>query len=134
MGTRCLTVVKDDEGKEICVLYRQFDGYKAGHGKELKEFLKGKKLVNGMFSDEKDIFNGMHCLAASLVAYFKKEPSGFYLFPAGTRGCWEGYIYTIEPGKKPGTIKCTCRQSTQEEADTYNTRFQEVEHNVTTKL
>lgn len=97
MGTRCLTVIKDDTGEEICVLYRQYDGYPSGHGKELKKFLAGKTIING-YGSEKDYekhFNGMTCLAASLVAHFKTTIGGFYLYPAGTRDTREEYIYEI---------------------------------------
>ena len=37
----------------------------------------------------------MDCLAAQLIAHFKKEAGGFYLYSAGTRDCGEEYIYTI---------------------------------------
>ena len=36
MGTRSLTVFNDSwNDEEIAVFYRQFDGYPAGHGREL---------------------------------------------------------------------------------------------------
>lgn len=103
MGTRCLTVLHDGE-KEIAVLYRQFDGYPDGHGKELADFLKGKTIVNGIGDEDKSkIFNGMGCLAANVVAHFKKKVGGIYLHPAGTRDVWEDYIYHVrgEIGKEP---------------------------------
>jgi hypothetical protein len=50
MGTRSLTFVKEQNGRKastyVC-MYRQYDGYPSGHGLELAEFLKGKRLVNG---------------------------------------------------------------------------------------
>ena len=105
MGTRCLTVFKDEFDKEIVVLYRQYDGYPKGHGKELKVFLKDRYLVNGigMNSTRKES-NGMGCLAATIVAHFKKDIGGFYLYPGGTRDVGEEYIYTISPDKK-GKVK-----------------------------
>jgi hypothetical protein len=96
MGTRCLTIVEEVGGAEVCVLYRQYDGYPTGHGAELKSFLEGMQIVNGLgLGDQKKIANGMECLAAQLIAYFKTEPGGFYLYPAGRRNCGEEYIYTI---------------------------------------
>jgi hypothetical protein len=96
MGTRSLTVILDDDGTEICVLYRQYDGYPTGHGDELKDFLQGFTIVNGLSGDAKlKIANRMECLAAQIVAHFKKEPGGFYLHPAGTRDCGEEYVYTV---------------------------------------
>lgn len=98
MGTRCLTVVNDDNGKEIICLYRQYDGYPDGHGRELKAYLAPFSISNGIRSG---CFNGMECLAASLVAHFKTAPGGFYLYPAGTRDVGEEYIYTVYPEKAP---------------------------------
>lgn len=95
MGTRSLTVIADEEGKEICVMYRQFDGYPTGHGQELAEFLCGKRMVDGMRDHNHNQFNGAACMAASIVAHFKEGPGGIYLHPAGTSDCWEDYIYTV---------------------------------------
>lgn len=95
MGTRSLTVVLDTDGKEICVLYRQYDGYPTGHGAELKEFLQGFSIVNGLgVGGPEKIANGMGCLAAQIIANFKAEPGGFCVYPSGTRDCGEEYIYT----------------------------------------
>lgn len=98
MGTRCLTVIYNDNNKEIAVLYRQYDGYPAGHGAELNEFLEGMKIVDGLSGDTTKVANGMECLAAQIVAYFKTGPGGFYLCPAGTRDTGEEYIYHIKNG------------------------------------
>lgn len=99
MGTRSLTVFVENDGTEIAVLYRQFDGYPDGHGKELFGFLKGKILVNGLSGDQSKVFNGMGCLAGSVIAHFKTDPGHFYLYPAGTRNAGEEYIYTISDRK-----------------------------------
>ena len=98
MGTRSLTVINDEwKNEEICVLYRQYDGYPEGHGKDLLDFLKGINVVNGINSDSdgKKISNGMDCLAAQIVAYFKTGPGYFYLNAAGSRDMCEEFIYTI---------------------------------------
>ncbi len=96
MGTRSLTVILDEERNEICVLYRQYDGYPTGHGKELKEFLDGFSVVNGFgSSDPPKSANGMGCLAAQIIGHFKSGIGGFYLHQAGTRDCGDEYIYTI---------------------------------------
>ena len=107
MGTRCLTTFGHGEG-EIVVLYRQFDGYPEGHGAELAQFLAGSTIVNGIGGQEGTIFNGMGCLAASVVARFKDGVGGFYLYPAGTRSCGENYLYEVygEVGQEPH-IKCS---------------------------
>ena len=103
MGTRSLTIVEGEEGAEICVLYRQYDGYPTGHGAKLKSFLEGIRIVNGLsLGNDERVANGMDCLAAQIVAHFKKEPGGFYLHPAGTRDCGEEYIYTVYLKKGEG--------------------------------
>lgn len=94
MGTRCLTVIQDD-AKEVVCLYRQFDGYPAGHGAELLTAFKGFRITNDMISDRARTANGMGCLAAQLVAAFKTEPGGFYLYAPGTRDIGEEFVYTL---------------------------------------
>lgn len=95
MGTRSLTALVDEKGNEICVLYRQFDGYASGHGLELAGFLKSIKLVNGFSGDRDSRANGIADLAAQVVAHFKDGPGEFYLYPAGVRNLGENYLYTV---------------------------------------
>ena len=99
MGTRAATVFIDNEfdtSTELCVLYRQFDGYLDGHGKELKEFLRGMKIVNGMNGTEGPKFaNGCGCLAAQVIAHFKKDAKGgFYIYPPGNRQTYSYILIT----------------------------------------
>ncbi len=107
MGTRSLTVFIDSNhnDEEIAVIYKQFDGYPEGHGKDLAEFLAGKTLVDGISGkhDESQIFNGTGCLAASVVTHFKNRPGDVYLCPAGTRDTGEEYIYMVY-GKTDGPV------------------------------
>ena len=81
MGTRSDTLIFDCDVL-IASIYRQFDGYPTGHGKELIEALGGgnAKICNG-FSYEKtpQFFNGMGCLAAHLVSKLKDDIGGIYL-------------------------------------------------------
>lgn len=102
MGTRSLTVIKDHEGTEIMVMYRQMDGYIDGHGHELADFCKDIEIVNGYgFGPEaKTQANGMGCLAAQIVAHFKEGVGSIYIYPAGSRDCGEEYTYTVRPSGK----------------------------------
>lgn len=99
MGTRSLTYVYggDRETKPLMCLYRQYDGYPAGHGQELIDFLKPIKLVNGLGSDNKQkVANGMGCLAAQLIANFKDGPGQFYLHePVLDQDSGQEYEYHI---------------------------------------
>jgi hypothetical protein len=96
MGTRSLTVFGKGE-EEIVVMYRQWDGYPEGHGKELAEFLSGFTIINGIRGDEpKKCANGLDCLAAQVIKHFKTDVGGVYLYRAETRDIGEEYIYIIE--------------------------------------
>lgn len=110
MGTRAITVFEDCDGKEIAVLYRQFDGYiEHGHGDELKSFLRGRVLTNGFsMADQEDskkgevkVANGPEDLAAQAIAYFKNASplGGIYLYAAGTRDIGEEFIYHVRPSR-----------------------------------
>jgi hypothetical protein len=115
MGTRSLTFIYGDESESndvknaILCMYRQFDGYPSGHGKELAEFIKSLTIVNGIGGGEKmgTHANGIECLAAQLVKEFKKEIGGIYLMaPAhmdkfGHAG--EEYRYHLWEGE-PGEV------------------------------
>lgn len=112
MGTRALTIIRQlcENSKvleEICVLYRQHDGYPSTHGQELGQFLKDMVIVNGIKPhDPRKTANGMDCLAAQIVANFKKRVGDFYLMSAGTRGVGEEYVYFIDPAPKEGLKPC----------------------------
>lgn len=95
MGTRAITFVYDEFDNPILNLFRQYDGYPAGHGHELGEFLANKKVVNGLSGDTSEVFNGMGCLAASLVANFKKSAGGFYIHSVDSTDCGQDYEYHI---------------------------------------
>ncbi|WP_196300473.1 hypothetical protein, partial [Streptococcus pneumoniae] len=88
----------DDEQQIVC-MYRQFDGYPSGHGKELAEFLTGIKMVNGISRDDEKqrIANGAGCLAAQIVEHFKREngAGGIYLMPFDVDAGQE-YIYKVK--------------------------------------
>lgn len=97
MGTRSLTILCDEKGKDIAVLYRQYDGYPSGHGKDLCEYLAGYKV--GANTDKNiRTANGMECLAASIVGAIKDGPGNVYLYPAGSRDCGEEYRYYVRQG------------------------------------
>lgn len=85
MGTRSLTYIYEedarlDSGRILC-MYRHYDGYPSGHGKELADFLKSITMVKGLGAETtQTVANGMGCLAAQLVVHFKNGPGGIYLY------------------------------------------------------
>ena len=119
MGTRSLTHVIETykhNGKKkkqtLLTMYRQYDGYPSGHGSDLVGFLEGSRVVNGYSTSdtesEKRVFNGAGCLAAQLVAHFKKGIGGFYLHRPNAKGCGEEYTYEIEVDSDTNqtTLRC----------------------------
>lgn len=97
MGTRSLTYVYENDGEVVACMYRQFDGYVTGHGREVANFLKDFTLVNGLSVKEtRKVANGMGCLAAQLIAHFKVGAGGFYLYPTTQyQDCGQEYEYHI---------------------------------------
>jgi len=119
MGTRALFKIINEDGKEICTVYTQFDGYPDGLPLDLVKFLNSKRLTKGIPLGEEDaVFNGMDDLAAQVIAFLKldhskwvkryfeekgKKPKSdimagtIYVMPPGTRDVWEEYVYVIKP-------------------------------------
>ena len=96
MGTRSITHIRE-AGKDspiLTTIYRQFDGYPSGMGKDIKDALGGRSGVNG-YSDPERQTNGMGCAAALLLAVIKTDCGNVYIKPAGASGLWEDYIYTL---------------------------------------
>ena len=98
MGTRSLTTFIDNHtNEEIVVMYRQYDGYPGGHGRDLFNFINGMSVVNGIPGGEstKQMANGISCLAAQVVSHFKNGVGDFYLHAGDTRDYGEEFVYTI---------------------------------------
>jgi hypothetical protein len=104
MGTRSLTIFSDEDGREIAVMYRQFDGYLDGHGRELATFLRDRYLTNGYSMDDVGTgkcANGMGDLVAQVICQFKLDNrlGGIYVYPAGTRDIGEEFVYFVRPSR-----------------------------------
>jgi hypothetical protein len=98
MGTRSLTrfiTQHDDEKITITTIYRQYDGYPQGHGKELADFLMSGEMCNGFGVSEKRLFNGLGCLAAQFIADFKQGVGNVYIHHPDSKDCGEEYIYDV---------------------------------------
>mgnify|MGYP003627934658 CR=1 FL=1 len=104
MGTRSLTHILENKDT-LTTMYRQYDGYLSGHGKELAEFLKEIQIVNGYSSDTNNIANGMGCLTAQLIAHFKDGCGNIYIYPPNTKDCWEEFTYFVYLKDKSLKIK-----------------------------
>lgn len=122
MGTRSLThVIDNDFGdpRHILTVYRQYDGYLDGHGRDLAEFISSRKFVNGISGDPTEVFNGAGCFAAALVAYLKTlrnggageiEAGGVYIHPLDSPP--EEFNYTVTIAGPEVSLKVTDWQDT----------------------
>lgn len=96
MGTRSLVHFHDDD-KILATVYRQFDGYPEGRGKELANFLAGITMRNGYSQGDAagTHANGMGCLAAQWIAFEKEDIGNVYVYAAGATDCCEEYVYDV---------------------------------------
>ena len=106
MATRAtVSIARREEGvsfsekpnKTIVDIYHHYDGYPEGLGVTLASYLDGKRVVNGIGSkdDEDLIFNGMGCLAASLVAELKDGAGNIYIEDPERPHGWIDYEYYV---------------------------------------
>ena len=94
MGTRARVNVMD--GNEcILSIYRQYDGYPDGLGKEVASFAGKLKITNGISGDDKNTANGMGCFAAQLVKKLKDRVGNIYIRHTGPESHGEEYSYTL---------------------------------------
>jgi hypothetical protein len=94
MGTRSETIIIDGN-KIICQIYRQYDGYPEGHGKDLAA-LCDLKIVNGFGDPKAKVANGFGCLAAQIIKGLKDGVGGVYLTqPDANPGEWTEYVYVV---------------------------------------
>lgn len=104
MGTRSLTHFINTDGKGICTVYRQYDGYPSGHGRDLFNCLGHRKLVNG-YNDSQNQVNGMTNAAAMLIANTcsATECGEIYVHAFDSEAdMGQDYTYTVSD--KDGTI------------------------------
>ena len=105
MATRAtVSIARREEGvsfsekpsKTIVDIYHHYDGYPEGLGVTLASYLYDKKLTNGLGSrDDYDYFNGLGCLAASLVAELKDGPGNVYIEDKDRPHGWLDYKYYV---------------------------------------
>ena len=105
MATRGkISIARREEGvsfseipeRTIVDIYNHWDSYPEGLGVTLGWYLSGKRVVNGISSKDNEdlIFNGMGCLAASLVAHLKDGPGNVYI-EGREQHTWIDYYYYI---------------------------------------
>jgi len=99
MSTRALVRFVNKEGKNVATIYKHFDGYPEGFGLDLANFLSDMVIVEGIDLVHKGhVANGMECLAAQVVAFFKQGVGDVYLYPSDTleSDTDANYVYIIK--------------------------------------
>ena len=104
MGTRAtIKIAKREEGvsfsekpeKFMVSIYHHFDGYPEYLGVTLANYLDGKKIVNGLGEDRETVFNGLGCMAASIIAELKEEAGNIYIEDPERPSGWIDYEYYV---------------------------------------
>ena len=105
MGTRAtIHIAKREEGvsfseipeKKIVSIYQQYDGYPEGLGVTIASYLEGKKIVNGLGGNrDAPVFNGLGCMAASIIKELKEEAGNVYIEDPERPSGWIDYEYYI---------------------------------------
>ena len=105
MGTRAtIKIARREEGvsfsekpeKFMVSIYHHFDGYPEYLGVTLANYLEDKKIVNGLSADRNEpVFNGLGCMAASIIAELKEEAGNVYIEDPERPSGWIDYEYYI---------------------------------------
>ena len=104
MGTRAtIKIAKREEGvsfsekpeKFMVSIYHHFDGYPEYLGVTLANYLEDKKIVNGLGEDRDTVFNGLGCMAASIIAELKEEAGNVYIEDPERPSSWLDFEYYI---------------------------------------
>ena len=105
MATRAkIHIARREEGvsfseipeKVMVSIYNHYDGYPEGLGVTLASYLDGKVITNGLGSrDDYDYFNGLGCLAASLIEELKDGPGNIYIEDPEHPHGWIDYDYYV---------------------------------------
>ena len=104
MATRAtISIARREEGvsfsekpdKTIVDIYHHYDGYPEGLGVKLASYLDGHHVVNGAGRDGDKLFNGLGCMAASIVAELKDGPGNVYIEDPERPHGWLDYEYYV---------------------------------------
>ena len=93
--------------KNICLVYKQSDGYPNGFPLILAKWLS-TAVKSLSYNPPKGAleFNTTGCLVAQMIAKFKKGPMEIYVEPVTSRGnCDEAYLYDIIVDRDTKEIK-----------------------------
>ena len=104
MATRAtVSIAKREEGvsfsekpnKTIVDIYHHYDGYPEGLGVKLASYLNDYHIVNGAGREGDTLFNGIGCMAASIIAHLKDGPGNVYIENKESPHSWLDYNYYV---------------------------------------
>ena len=104
MATRAMiSIAKREEGvsfsekpdKVLVSIYHHYDGYPEYLGVTLANYLEDKKIVNGLGDRNTPVFNGLGCMAASIIKELKDEPGNVYIEDPERPHGWLDYEYYV---------------------------------------
>jgi len=104
MATRAkIHIARREEGvsfsevpeKVMVSIYNHYDGYPEGLGVTLASYLEDKKITNGLGKDRYSVFNGLGCMAASIIAELKDEAGQIYIEDPTRPHGWIDYEYYV---------------------------------------
>jgi len=104
MATRAtIHIAKREEGvsfsekpnKKLVSIYHHWDGYPEYLGVTLASYLEDKKITNGLSGGDSYCFNGLGCMAASIIAELKDEPGNVYIEDPQRPHGWIDYEYYV---------------------------------------
>jgi len=104
MATRAtVSIAKREEGvsfsekpnKTIVDIYHHYDGYPEGLGVKLASYLNDYHIVNGAGKEGDTLFNGLGCMAASIIAHLKDGPGNVYIENKESPHSWLDYNYYV---------------------------------------
>ena len=104
MATRAtVSIAKREEGvsfsekpnKTIVDIYHHYDGYPEGLGVKLASYLDDYHIVNGAGREGDTLFNGIGCMAASIIAHLKDGSGNVYIEDKDQPHGWLDYNYYV---------------------------------------
>ena len=81
--------------KVMVSIYHHFDGYPEGLGVTLASYLDDYKITNGLGRDNDQVFNGLGCMAASIIEHLKDGPGNVYIEDPEHPHTWIDYDYYV---------------------------------------
>ena len=108
MATRASIQFTNKEGQTLVTIYKHYDGYPQGLGKDILNIISNKPITNGIPGGSKlgESFNGFGCLVASFISLMKDDVGNIYIEPQSNFGEMnEDYLYIVQEQSDGCSVK-----------------------------